>query len=61
MNYIYIDTKTGDYGTLHSREKVSKSTGGKLKTNTLEVKLTRETKKRPKNDVNYDSTIRINY
>lgn len=35
MNYIYIDTLTGDYGVMHSRESVSISTGRLIKKNTL--------------------------
>ena len=47
MNYIFIDTETGKYGILHSREKVSNATNEELKANTLENVFQRETKSRP--------------
>jgi hypothetical protein len=48
MNYIYIDTKTGDFGEMHSRKDIETATGGVLTQNQLETLFSRETKKRPK-------------
>lgn len=53
MNYIYIDTETGDFGILHSRAQVMQVTRGAIKENTLEVLFSRTTKKRQEIEKSY--------
>lgn len=53
MNYIYIDTETGDFGILHSRAQVTQVTNRLVKHTTLENLMSRKTKSRTEFEKSY--------